>query len=178
MIPIVVFFVYQYFWRLSNTAEPETFLVSSSFRGKVHILFNEACGQEGEYENGRRVYNIPDNGILLTKFKDEYGFIDQQYFFVDSLGNRTMIPKMDVRDFNEEWTLEKNPKEPSRDSLGVFHWGRTGNGEHLDEGKYYYQEFYVSTYRQLNDSFGFQYGKQFDSIEYKLLKDCRKIGVK
>jgi hypothetical protein len=178
LVPVVVFFTYQYFWRLSNTAEPETFLISYSFRGKVHILFNEACGQVGKYENGRRVYDIPDNGILLTKFKDEHGFINQQYYFVDNLGKRTAIPKMDIRDFNEEWTIEKNLNEPSRDSLGVFHWGTTGNGEHLDEGKYYYQEFYVSTYRQLTETFGFQYDKQFDSTEYKLLKDCRKIGVK
>jgi hypothetical protein len=177
LTPIPVFFIYQFLWRWTNTNEPETFLIPISYRGKVHILFDEKCGQLPKYENGRRTYEIPDNGVLLTQFKDEYGFIDHEYFFVDSLGKRIVIPKMDVRDFNEEWTLEKNPNEPSRDSLGVFHWGRTGSGT-FDETEYSFVEFYVSTYRQLGDTFGFKYDRQFDSLEMVLLRDCRKSGEK
>lgn len=87
------------------------------------------------------------------------------------------LPKMDVRDFNEEWTLEKNPNEPPRDSLGVFHWGRTGSGA-FDESEYSFVEFYVSTYKQFGDTFGFKYDRQFDSLEIVLLKECRKSGEK
>jgi hypothetical protein len=177
LTPIPIFFIYQFLWRWTNTSEPETFLIPISYRGKVHIIFDEKCGQPPKYENGRRTYQIPDNGVLLTQFKDAYGFIDHKYFFVDSLGERIAIPTMDVRDFNEEWTLEKNPNEPSRDSLGVFHWGRTGGGT-FDESEYSFVEFYVSTYKQLGDTFGFKYDSQFDSLEMVLLKDCRKSGEK
>ena len=177
LIPIAIFFAYQAMWRWINTSEPETFLISSSYRGKVHIIYNEQCGEDPEYENKRRVYRIPGNGLLFTKFNNEYGYIDHQYFFVDSLGRRTIIPKMDVRDFNEKWTIEKNPNEPSRDSLGVFHWGRTGGGT-FEEKNYSFQEFYIATYRQLNDTFGFKYDRRFDSLEYELIRHCRKSGAK
>lgn len=119
-----------------------------------------------EKENGRRVYKIPLSGILLSQFKDKQGFIDQQYFLVDMNGRRTLLPNLDVHDYNEEWTTEKNSNEPSRDILGVFHSGRVSS-----EGSY---EFYVSTYKQLRDSFDFQYDKRFDSVEQKLLDSCRR----
>ncbi len=83
---------------------------------------------------------------------------------VDSVGKLTLLPQLDVRDYNEEWTTEKNPKEPSRDILGVFHAGRVSS-----DGMY---EFYVSTYRQLRDSFDFQYEKSFDLKEQKIINDC------
>jgi hypothetical protein len=69
-----------------------------------------------------------------------------------------------VRDYNEEYTIVKNPNEPSRDILGVFHSGRVRS-----DGMY---EFYICTYRQLTDSFGFQYDKSFDLIEQKIIEDC------
>jgi hypothetical protein len=115
-------------------------------------------------EKDRRQYKIPATGILLSQFADKQGFIDQQYFLVDSLGNQTLLPSLDVRDYNEEWTTVKNPNEPSRDILGVFHAGRVSS-----DGMY---EFYVSTYRQLTDSFDFQYDKSFDLKEQKIIEDC------
>ncbi|MEI2740443.1 MAG: hypothetical protein V9F01_16850 [Chitinophagaceae bacterium] len=149
-----------------NKVPPETFLISKDFRGKIHVHFNMSCGEKMEKENGRRVYKIPLNGILLSQFKDKQGYIDQQYFLVDMNDRRTLLPNLDVHDYNEEWTTEKNPNEPSRDILGVFHAGRVSG-----EGSY---EFYVATYKQLRDSFDFQYDKRFDSVEQKLLDSCRR----
>ena len=105
---------------------------------KIHIHFNNPCGQAAEVENDRRQYKIPTTGILLSQFADKQGFIDQQYYLVDN--------------------------EPSRDILGVFHAGRVSS-----DGMY---EFYVSTYRQLRDSFDFQYDKLFDLKEQKIINDC------
>lgn len=162
--PIVIFFAYQFFWYQSQKVSPETFLIPQEFRGKVHVIFNKACGQQKGMAGNSRLYRIPSNGILLSKFKDEQGFINQKYFLVERSGKQTLIPQLDVRDYNEEWTTERNPKEPSRDILGIFHAGRVSS-----EGTY---EFYVATYRQLRDSFGFQYDKQFDSLESKLIAEC------
>ena len=148
-----------------NNVPPETFLIPIDFRGKIHVHFNMPCGLSKEKEKGRRVYKIPLNGILLTQFNDKQGYIDQQYFLVDKNGGKTLLPNLSVHDYNEEWTTEKNPNEPSRDILGVFHAGRVSS-----EGSY---EFYVSTYRQLRDSFDFHYDERFDSLEQKLLDSCR-----
>lgn len=166
LIPIAVFVAYQFSWHQFNKVPQETFLIPKDYKGKVHVHFNKECGQAAESERGRRLYKIPDHGILLTQFKDKQGFIDQQYYLVDENGTKTLLPQLDVRDYNEEWTLGKNPKEPSRDILGVFHAGRVSG-----EGSY---EFYVTTYRHLRDSFGFEYDKQFDSLEKVILDMCRK----
>ncbi|MFC3160451.1 DUF6843 domain-containing protein [Chryseobacterium arachidis] len=71
--------------------EPEIYLIPTSYRGKVNVIFNQAKGQEIMYEGDKRVYRIPENGILLTKAKPEYGFIRHEYHFVDSSGKRTLI---------------------------------------------------------------------------------------
>jgi hypothetical protein len=168
LTPVLAFFAYQFLWYQFRKVPEETFLIPQGYRGKIHIHFNKTCGQVAEVENGRRQYNIPATGILLSQFTDKQGFIDQQYFLVDSLGKQTLLPQLDVRDYNEEWTTEKNPSEPSRDILGVFHAGRVGN-----DGMY---EFYISSYRQLTDSFDFQYDKSFDITEQKIIDDCERAG--
>ena len=84
-------------------AEPETYLIPSEFKGKVQIIFNQNAipvkykneygrdtiytpqlGNPIKYESGRRVYEIPSNGILLTQFKNNDGFIDRKYFLIYS----------------------------------------------------------------------------------------------
>ena len=165
LTPIAVFASYQILEYQLNKVPPETFLIPKDYRGKIHVHFNKACGQKVKMENGRRIYIIPENGILLSQFNDKQGYIDQKYYQVDTEGNRTLLPQLDVRDYNEEWTLEKNPHEPSRDILGIFYAGTVSS-----EGSY---EFYVSTYRQLRDSFDFQYNKKFDSLEQKIIDTCK-----
>ena len=163
--PVLFFFTYQYFWKEYKTIEPETFLIPENYRGCVRIRFNSKCGEEIQYENKRRIYKIPKDGILLTKFKDEQGFIDYEFYLVDKNGKRLKIEQLDVRDFNEEWTTEKNPKEPSRNKLAIFHAGRT-----YSDG---ISEFYVSTYKDLDSRFGFKYTQKFDSIMTKKISNCK-----
>lgn len=163
---VVLIFSFSFLTSYITRPDKEAFLIPKAFRGKVHVHFNEPFGMITEKENGRRLYKIPNSGILLSQFKDEQGLIDQQYYLVDEEGNRTLLPQLDVRDYNEEWTTVKNPHEPSRDSLGVFHAGRVSS-----DGTY---EFYVSTYRQLSDTFGFQYDKMFDLMEQNIIDSCRR----
>ena len=165
IIPILFFFTYQYLWKIYNTTEPETFLIPENYRGQVFIMFNEKCGNEIKYEEDRRVYEIPNDGILMTKFEDEQGFINQEFYLVDKNGKRKKIEQLDVRDFNEEWTTEKNPNEPPRTKLGIFHAGRTySNGN---------SGFYISTYKDLDSRFGFKYEQKFDSIMTMKISNCK-----
>ena len=96
-------------------AEPETYLIPSFYTGKVNILFNQTSipvkytneynkdtiytsqiGAPIKYENVRRIYEIPYTGILLTQFKENDGFIDRQYYSVDSEGKRTPYPFLNL----------------------------------------------------------------------------------
>ena len=82
-----------------RTAEPEIFMIPENYKGVIVVVFNQASGEEIFYDGGRRVYSIPKNGILRTKFKKTiHGKINQQYFYVDQNGNKTTK----IESFNED----------------------------------------------------------------------------
>lgn len=168
-------------WIYINSAEPEIFLIPEDYRGRVNIIFKKGCGQELAKTDEGFVYNIPDSGILILNADQKFGIIRHTYFLIDKNGNRTELPKMDVRDFNEEWTIDKTPNEPDRDKLGVFHWGRTGskgrlidsNGNVINEDKLYtFSEFYISTYNDLTKRFDFGYEREFDKKRDNKIDKC------
>jgi hypothetical protein len=186
LIPIGLFIIgiiaFWPIWRSINTVGPETFLIPENYSGRVNIIFKKDCGIHLEKNTEGSIYRIPEDGILIINDEQRFGFIDHKYYLVNPKGNRTELTKMDVRDFNEEWTLEKNPNEPSRNKLGIFHWGRTGSmGEMIDtngkvtnkDDQYTYSEFYVSTYSDLTKTFDFKYEQKFDSIRELKLKKCK-----
>lgn len=186
LIPIGIFIigivVFWPIWRTLNTVGPETFLIPENYQGKILIIFKEGCGTQLEKTDEGIIYKIPNDGMLIIDNEFKTGLTEHRYFYVDSLGIRTEIPKMDVRNFNEEWTLEKNPNEPPRDKLGIFHWGRVGGigsiindkGEVINKGDQYdFLEFYVSTYSDLSGKFGSEYRNQFNSKKAEKLKICK-----
>jgi len=135
-----------YFFYNSFTT-PERYLIPENYRGPVYVIFNQKDGQTKEYEGNRRLYRIPSTGVLFTQFKDEQGWINQDYYLVSSDGQRKKLGVLDTRDFNEEWTLEKNPKEPSRDSFAVFNPGTMGTiGNSGDSNSKVFSLLYVGTY--------------------------------
>ncbi|MBK9960361.1 MAG: hypothetical protein IPP06_03230 [Saprospiraceae bacterium] len=84
-----------------NRAEPELHIFNKGFQGYVIIIFNDFSGQEVKYKDGFRVYEIPSNGILRTKFKAQTGWIPNnklKYCF-DSNGECKLI---EYRDFNND----------------------------------------------------------------------------
>ena len=168
-------------WTSYNSVGPETFLIPDKYRGRVNIIHKENCGILLKKTDEGLIYEIPNDGILLLRNEQEYGFIEHNYYLLNKSGIRTELPKMDVRDFNEKWTTEKNPNEPSRDKLGVFHWGRTGSTgitrnekgiQTNQDEQYSYSEFYISTYSNLTEKFNFKYKRKFDSIRDIKIKEC------
>lgn len=169
-------------WIQINSVGPEIFLIPDDYRGRVNIIFKEGCGQEFIKTEEGLIYYIPGNGILVLNAEQKFGIIQHTYYLIDKNGGRTELPKMDVRDFNEEWTTEKNPNEPPRDKLGVFHWGRTGSqgkiidqqGNVTNENELHtFSEFYVSTYNDLYERFDFKYEREFDSLRNKEFIKCK-----
>lgn len=97
-IPLV--FVGYSFYNSFTT--PERYLIPESYRGSVLVIFNQKDGQKKEYEGRRRIYKIPPTGVLFTQFKDEQGWIDQDYYLISENGQRKKLGVLDTRDFNEE----------------------------------------------------------------------------
>jgi hypothetical protein len=46
--------------------EPADFLIPKGYSGRVVVVFEQKEGAKHKYVNGRRIYEIPSNGILLT----------------------------------------------------------------------------------------------------------------
>jgi hypothetical protein len=119
LIPIALFIIgiiaFWPIWRNINSVGQETFLIPNDYRGRVNIIHKKDCGIILKKTEKGLIYEIPNDGILLLSNDLKYGFIDHKYYLIDKNGKKTELPKMDVRDFNEEWTTEKNPNEPPRD---------------------------------------------------------------
>ena len=145
IIGIPLTFVCYSFYNSFTT--PERYLIPENYRGPVYVIFNQKDGQAKEYEGRRRLYRIPSTGVLFTQFKDEQGWINQDYYLVSPNGRRKKLGVLDSRGFNEEWTLEKNLKEPSRDSLAVLNPGTMGTmGNSGDPNSKVFLWLYVGTY--------------------------------
>lgn len=133
-----------------NQPEKETYLIPAGYRGNVLVIFNQPDGQKPEYQAKRRIYRIPPTGVLFTQLKDEQGIIDQDYFYVSPSGQEQKLGVLDTRDFNEEWTTEKNPHEPPRDSVAVFNPGTMGTMGNSDEkDSKVFSQLYVGTYNDM-----------------------------
>jgi len=158
---------------------PEIFLIPSGYCGTVKVVFEEPCGQKETLEDKKRIYIIPENGILISQFKQEFGILNQEYYYVDAKGERTLIPKMMLQDFNEATTTKRNENEPPRDQVGIFEWGSTGASEMEGRVKVSYYIFHVGTYTEVRDSFTtlFQgngkYEHAFDSTSQSEVNLCR-----
>jgi hypothetical protein len=132
--------------------EKELYLIPEGYVGRVIVIFNQTDGEKPEYENDRRVYRIPETGVLFTQLKDEQGIINQEYYYVSPNGQRQKLGVLDTRDFNEEWTTEKNPHEPPRDSLAVFNPGTMGTiGSSDDKDSKVFLELSVGTYNDMKN---------------------------
>jgi hypothetical protein len=84
------------FWHYSSNAEDEIHLLPRDFKGIVIIRFNSPNGKDKRYEDGVRVYKIPANGILDTKFKENEGLSNlPKYYYLDG-NKRTPMTKTKV----------------------------------------------------------------------------------
>jgi hypothetical protein len=71
-----------------SKAEPEVHLIPKGYKGPVIIIFDDKQGRPEKYENGKRVYEIPMDGVLKTQFKKQQGFIepnDLKYYYYDNV---------------------------------------------------------------------------------------------
>ena len=156
-----------------DRAEPETYLIPDGFTGKVQIIFNQngvpvkyqneygrdtiytpKIGTPVKYEYGRRIYEIPTSGILLTQFQDNEGFINRLYFYKYKNGKRRPLeviePQQSKLD-STKWVVTDSKKvgvlEEVNGSYGNFNVA--------------FQEFVVSSYNTLDKFYTTQYNDEF-----------------
>lgn len=133
--------------------EPEDYLLPEGFKGRATVIFNQKEGVPTKYENGRRIYEIPANGILLTQFKDQYGIVNHHYFYIENNGKKTALPIYQY-EYNKDGTTKWIVK--NKNEIGIFSDGTTGQYGQSTSAPF--QLFTVSSYNGLdtiesNDNF-------------------------
>ena len=175
MIGIYLIAIMQILSSCGQKAEPETYLIPSNYTGEVNILFNQTgvpikykneygrdtmyipkSGAPVKYENGRRLYEIPQDGILLTQFKENDGFIDRQYYSVGSNSKRTPLKVFKFEHFKQDSAgyIVDDPHEK-----GIFGDGTSGSYGNMNV---FFQDFTVCSYNQLDSFNTKEYRRYFD----------------
>lgn len=100
----------------SKSYYPERILVPNGYIGWIFIFYDQKNGEIEKYEDGRRLYKIPANGILKTKFKDNEGWMDnreiRQVYYVDT--HQVKVRKIYVEYMEED---NKRFSTEMRDSI-------------------------------------------------------------
>ena len=83
-------------------------LIPEGYTGTIRILFDQKDGNDKKYEGEKRVYEIPENGILKTKFSPQFGYHFPEYYYVSKDGKRTEIER--ISDLNKSTldSIDKN----------------------------------------------------------------------
>jgi hypothetical protein len=122
-------------------SEDEIYVLPKNYSGVVHILYDEENGEQAKYEKGKRVYEIPANGILKTKLKynDRWKPLDRYYYREN--GDLIKIPF--VTDIE---SLDKNNIQVCCSSVGKSYFA--------DNNKYVeFEQFYVGTKDEIKIAF-------------------------
>jgi len=69
----------------TQTTQPESFFFENNKR--FIVIYGGECGVEPEIVKGRRILNIPSDGILIIKPEFEDGPIDYRFFKKEISGN-------------------------------------------------------------------------------------------
>ena len=163
-----VSFLGSYFTR----PEKETYLIPHNFEGQFRIIYGEKCGVNPTYEDGRRVLQIPDNGILIIQPEFEAGTIDHEYYLVNKDGSRKQVDMI----WNYKQRTTKSPTVllgPSG-SMG----GAMPDGGYSSESPLaiHYTDFTVfngdTTTKSERENFKFE--QHFDSLTNALVDECRR----
>ena len=149
----------------ADKREPAIYLLPENYKGSFYIIFNIPKGKFPKYENDSRIYEIPENGILLTQADTNEGWIDRnkvKFFYVDGDGSRTEI--------TERWTtsLHDTPENRGDNRITIF-GGGVGVFEPINGCQVYEQPFIIGTKSDVLD------GKvYFDIYGPKGIKDMDK----
>jgi len=71
--------------------ESEIFILPEDYIGYAIVVFNQKDGEKPKYFEGKRVYEIPSNGILKTQFEADYGMAEKFESFTKSVSEKNRI---------------------------------------------------------------------------------------
>ena len=160
-------------WGYLNRPEKETFLIPADFKGEFRIVYGEKCGVSPRTEEGRRILEIPLDGVLIIQPEFEAGIIDNEYYLVDSTGQKTRL--------NSSFGSEGRRPGISMGGSGSF-GGPMADGGFSSESDLAIEFTDFTVYNgdttTLDDRQSFRLHQKFDSLSQALVDACRNATAK
>ena len=152
----------------------ETVLIPDNFEGEFRIVYGEKCGLNPKMERGRRVLEIPQNGLLIIQQEFEAGIIDRQYYIFDSDFNRAKINQLG--DYEERKTRRPGVLMRGPGSIeGAMPDGGLSTESplaiHFTDFTIFNQDTTTITERERD-----KLHQRFDSVTTELVMKCRKTS--
>jgi len=162
-------------WYQFSKGPSETFLIPSGYRGEIVVFFDEPCGKQVVSENGRRIYEIDKDGILITQFVKRRGLLDQEFFYVEENGIRNQLPYFLTQNLgpkNDERNGLDSNLQRLRHTVGVF-WSYGSETYYISQDS---MAFVVNDfeYFKKDENESWQEIKDFSKLAEQKLKQCRQ----
>lgn len=71
--------------------EEEIYIIPENFVGQILVIYNQKDGIKPSYNNGKRVYYIPSNGVLKTQFGENSGWSNFPECYIGNIDNGEKI---------------------------------------------------------------------------------------
>jgi hypothetical protein len=125
-----------------NTAEDAIIVLPRGYTGYVLIVHDQKDGREKKYHDGKRVYEVPSGGILLTEFPNNPGWSNLPEFYYEKIAPENKIP------------FTTDPKSIPENDV-VAYGGTAGAANRDDEGKdvVRYVLYYVGNDAQIDSAY-------------------------
>jgi hypothetical protein len=116
-LPVLVFALMGLIIFLSF-AKREIYLIPDNLEGEVIVVFDQPDGEPEKYLDKKRLYEIPDDGILYTQFKWNSGMHNREFHFQSNMKN-------DIDEVQKQYVFEAG--KPDSDVVSI-----------MDKGSYFY----------------------------------------
>lgn len=169
-----------------------TFLIPDGYEGPVLLVLGEPCGLPPEKVDGRLIYHVPANGIVITQnpawdsnapendYPNEgyYSVADNEYYLVDRTGKRLH----ELTELSEDYSDDPDAAPHAttswvgvgRDDVGVFPRSPNFPSPDDDSTRYTSQEFDVSSFERLHHQINNERSSAQQDLADRLVAQCRQ----
>lgn len=135
--------------------------IPNGYEGPVFLFYGVPGGEQSVYVRDRRMYEIPEDGMLLTDYMPDKGMrVKDRYFYEMANGQRVELSYLPLDSLQDAQSL-------NLDSMKIYVYKRENIGpSSLDKGDYVIQgyrgvSFIVGHYTDLQDHYGTYLQTQF-----------------
>lgn len=130
VLPLLAFYIYIQL----NKPSDDIFIIPENYKGVVRVIYDQKDGAVEEFEEDKRVYRIPNNGILKTRFKVKGNSIKEGVYYYENDEKERVIIKTYYG------------AKPVLDSTAIYvHHGVSGTRTNKDGKTIYYKEVIIGT---------------------------------